>query len=372
MSISPVRPVLPPAPKETNEETPQYLSDSDSALLTLVQETTDALMILDRDGIVRFADRGAERLFGKNGDLVGQPTPIPVRPGDHVIETEDAGTLKFIEVRVADSEWRGAPAYVASASDITARRKIEDAVDRANVVAERTSQENEAFFSGISHSLRTPLTDIIGFSELIKEERFGPLENDKYRDYIADIHASSLQLLKMIDDVLGLSDGAMDRTAGHQNITIDDILALAEKFKSADNTPRFKIDCPDDRTSLQLRGEREGLKQAFRSLLSDAAQNAIVDKPISLTLATDNDQLSIEIKDCWLGHTDADIANMIDGKNALGPDPFALNPTKQRIQKTAAAFGATKRMADLTGGTFAILGNDHNGVRLRIRLTIAP
>ncbi len=57
----------------------------------------------------------------------------------------------------------------------------------------------------MSHKLRTPLNAIIGFSEIIKEERLGPVGNDKYRDYATDVNESGQHLLDLINDILDLS-----------------------------------------------------------------------------------------------------------------------------------------------------------------------
>ena len=57
----------------------------------------------------------------------------------------------------------------------------------------------------MSHELRTPLNAIIGFSEVMMTEAFGPLENEKYKDYIENINSSGDHLLELINDILDLS-----------------------------------------------------------------------------------------------------------------------------------------------------------------------
>ncbi len=367
MSITP-SPDDKPATIENNR---QHRQETGATHLTLVQETTDALMILDRDGIVRFADPGAEKLFGGGPSLVGKPAPLALQPGTQVLTLETEAEQRFVEVRLADSDWQGMPAYVASASDITARRQIEDAIDRARTVVRQTGRDNEAFFSNLSHSLRTPLNDIIGFSELIKEERLGPLENDKYKTYVADIHASSLALLDLIDEALGLANGDRSPAQTDAAASMEDVLRLADNCRRGGDEPAFALHMADGVRGVKIAGDPDGLQHAFRLLFSDAARNGIAASPTTLSIDCSDGMLVLEFNNCWHGHSDADLANMLDGKSALGPDPFALNPTKQRFQKTAAAFAAIKRMVDLYGGAFAILGNGDNGVRLRIKLKIA-
>ena len=54
-------------------------------------------------------------------------------------------------------------------------------------------------------NLRTPLNAVIGFSELMNQELFGPLGNSRYQEYVADIHSSGTHLLNLINDLLDLS-----------------------------------------------------------------------------------------------------------------------------------------------------------------------
>jgi len=71
--------------------------------------------------------------------------------------------------------------------------------------AEAENQAKSKFLANMSHELRTPLNAILGFSEVIKDEYFGPLGSNKYIDYAADIHDSGALLLEIIDDLLELS-----------------------------------------------------------------------------------------------------------------------------------------------------------------------
>ncbi|HZD26284.1 MAG TPA: histidine kinase dimerization/phospho-acceptor domain-containing protein, partial [Alphaproteobacteria bacterium] len=70
---------------------------------------------------------------------------------------------------------------------------------------EYASQSKSQFLANMSHELRTPLNAIIGFSELIYQEAFGPLGNERYIEYSRDIHESGNHLLGIINDVLDMA-----------------------------------------------------------------------------------------------------------------------------------------------------------------------
>lgn len=75
----------------------------------------------------------------------------------------------------------------------------------AKETAELTNRIKVDFLTSISHELRTPLNNIIGFAEIMKNELYGPLQNDNYRQYAEDIYRSSQQLLEVVNDVLSLA-----------------------------------------------------------------------------------------------------------------------------------------------------------------------
>src|SRR6185436_17081627 len=81
--------------------------------------------------------------------------------------------------------------------------------------AERASSAKSDFLAKISHEIRTPLNPIIGFSEVMLEERFGAIGNDRYKLYLKDIHASGGHLISLLNDLLDLSKieaGKLDLT----------------------------------------------------------------------------------------------------------------------------------------------------------------
>ena len=99
----------------------------------------------------------------------------------------------------------GMPKFCAVLRDITQWKRAEEDLLNAKRTAERASSAKSDFLAKISHEIRTPLNAIIGFSEVMMEEQFGPIGNERYREYMKDIHASGEHLVSLINDLLDLS-----------------------------------------------------------------------------------------------------------------------------------------------------------------------
>ncbi len=89
--------------------------------------------------------------------------------------------------------------------DLTASKVSEAGLVEARVAAERTTVQKSEFLAKVSHEIRTPLNSIVGFADIIAEERFGPLENERYKEYIKDIRASGTHIISLVNDLLDLS-----------------------------------------------------------------------------------------------------------------------------------------------------------------------
>src|SRR5262249_18813702 len=89
--------------------------------------------------------------------------------------------------------------------DLTPWKKAAEELIEAKRQAEKQSSAKSDFLAKVSHEIRNPLNAIIGFSEVMIEERFGPLGNDRYRQYLKDIHASGAHIMSLVNALLDLS-----------------------------------------------------------------------------------------------------------------------------------------------------------------------
>lgn len=117
------------------------------------------------------------------------------------------GTYIWVEASLTASRnpASGAVEIVSVVRDVSERVRSEEKLRKAKAEAEAGSRAKSEFLSTVSHELRTPLNAVIGFSEIMQREILGPIGNEKYRSYLADIQSSGRLLLNVINDILDLS-----------------------------------------------------------------------------------------------------------------------------------------------------------------------
>jgi signal transduction histidine kinase/CheY-like chemotaxis protein len=181
-----------------------------------------------------------------------------------------------------------------------AKKEVEafsESILRAKEEVERASKFKDQFLSTMSHELRTPLNAVLGFSDLLADERYGPL-NDRQRRYIDHIHTGGKHLLKLITDILDLSK----IEAGRMELAREDV-AVASAFVEVIGA-LYPLAEKKSQTLLQqvepnVHVHADALR--FKQVLMNLAGNAIKFTPeggrIELAARQLDDQVRIEVRD---------------------------------------------------------------------------
>jgi signal transduction histidine kinase len=203
----------------------------------------------------------------------------------------------------------------ASRSDATARAqaRLDAALD----------DQKRSFLRMVSHELRTPLNSILGFSEILNAELYGPLGAPQYKEYAAIIHGSGQKLLKLVNQVLEiarLEGRTMDFEARSEPLeqAIDDALA----------TLKPDLAVRDVEVVVQARGalpavtaDPRGLRSALYHLLHNAVAFSPDGEAVRVSVETKGDQVDILIRNAGDGVRADDIPRLMapfeQGENAL-------------------------------------------------------
>ncbi len=186
--------------------------------------------------------------------------------------------------------------------DVSDEIRIERALRERNDALETSDRLKSEFIAHVSYELRTPLNTILGFSEILDKEYFGPL-NDRQHEYVAGTLESSGQLLTLINDILDLATieaGAMDLEPAE--FDVDDALAtvLAIAREQAEKSRiSIVLDCPSRLGAIEADERR--IKQILFNLLSNAIKFTPPEGQISLGARRDGESFQFYVSDTGIG-----------------------------------------------------------------------
>ncbi len=177
----------------------------------IVEITADGVVIIDEEGVVRFANRAAEVLFGRTGEeLVGCPLGFPLVTGDtaEVDIVRKYGGHGTGEMRSVPTVWAGAPAHLVSIRDVSEHKRTLAELDDAR---QRQLKIKDQFLSNVSHELRSPLTVVRQFTTIVLDGLAGEL-NPEQREYLEIALRNADELRSMIEELLEATRTESGRT----------------------------------------------------------------------------------------------------------------------------------------------------------------
>ncbi len=230
---------------------------------------------------------------------------------------------------------------VAVFRDVTRNKQAEELLVQAKDEAERASKFKDQFLSTMSHELRTPLNAVLGFSDLLADERYGSL-NERQRRYINNIHTGGGHLLHLISDILDLSK----IQAGRLELTIQDVpveSAFAEVLSAltplADKKSQILSQSQSD---LIVRADVTRFKQMLMNLTGNAIKFTPEGGHIELAAKHENGKIRIEVQDNGPGIP-------AEEQKRIFSAFYRLKQSGEPIEGTGLGLAITQRLAELHG-----------------------
>jgi PAS domain S-box-containing protein len=344
---------------------------------------TDGVVIIDRQGRIMSANRSAQALFGYEAqeisgrafddlfaaesidaahacldDLVRDAAP-PGGGREVVGLRREGGTIGLLMTigHVGD----GVGKLCAVFRDLTAWKKSEEDLVAAKRQAENASSAKSDFLAKVSHEIRTPLNAIIGFSEVIMEERFGPIANERYRDYLKDIHASGGHLLSLVNDLLDLSKiEAGKLELSFTSVALNDLtqqcVAIMQPQASRE---RIIIRTSLPQTLPQVVADARSLRQIVLNLLSNSIKfTGAGGQVIVSTARDDNGEVVLRVRDTGVGMSEKDLLTALE--------PFRQIATSAHSGGTGLGLPLTKALAEANRASFHIKSAPKEGTLVEI------
>ncbi len=347
-----------------------------SDLQAMLDRATDGAVTLDTAGRILSLNEPAERLFGyRQNEIAGESVLMLLAPQSHPETTirleslSSAGEAEaaFRPLQVIGRDRGGgpiplaltlarigpadAPHFCALTRDLSREREAERRLIATRDAAEVASAAKTEFLAQVSHEIRTPLHAILGFAEVMMEERFGPVGNERYKDYLKDIHASGSHVMSLADDLLDLSKieaGKLELAfaAVDANSVIRECVSLMQP-QAARERVIMRVSLHDRLPRVMV--DERSLRQIMLNLMSNAVKFNEPGGQVIVSTAVDAaGQAVIRVRDTGVGMNENEVGLALApfgqvGQAGKGGAGLGLPLTKALVEANKAEFSIKSR-----------------------------
>jgi PAS domain S-box-containing protein len=350
-------------------------------LKSVLDTASDGVIVFDSEGKIVTANGRAVSLFAKADELVGSPFASLFAPDiKHAVlaRLNDVlhGGTPGGEIDVSGQRGDGAVIPLtltltragdnrvcALLRDATLRKQAEEEWRNAKRESQSAASAKAEFLAKISHEIRTPLNAVMGLAETIMVERFGPIGNERYREYVKDIHIAGSHLASMINDLLDLSKietGRMELTFGE--VSLNDLTQQCVSIMQPQaNGARIIIRTALTPVPPHVYADERSLRQIVFNLVSNSIRlTGPGGQIIVSTVFSDAGEAILRVRDTGVGMTEKDIR--------AASEPFRDIATSASAGSGGIGFGLslTKALAEANHAQFSIKSAPDAGTLIEI------
>jgi PAS domain S-box-containing protein len=373
----------------------EELGNQSRVLKSILQSLGDGVIVADENGRFLLFNPAAEKILGfgptegSPGDWSTRyglflPDKITTYPADEFPlaramrgEAVDGAEVFVRNSKAPQGVWINATARplrdegggsaggVVVFRDVTTSKQAEEALLQAKEEVERASKFKDQFLSTMSHELRTPLNAVLGFSDLLGEERYGTL-NDRQRRYVNHIHTGGKHLLRLISDILDLSKIEAGRLElAFESVPVertfqevlDALRPLADKksltlFQQADSC-------------LAVRADVTRLKQVLMNLLGNAIKFTPEGGRIDLEARLMDGKVRLGVRDNGPGIP-------LEEQKLIFETFYRLQQSGKAPEGTGLGLAITQRLVESHGGLLELESQPDQGSCFYFSLSVAP
>ncbi|MFZ5931193.1 MAG: PAS domain S-box protein [Pseudomonadota bacterium] len=378
----------------TRRKAEEELRQSEERYRLLADHAHDMISIYSPASVCLYASPSVERLFGyRQDEFIGQPLSKFIHPEDletiisinvRSAKTGEAHPVYLSRMRHKSGHWEwvettntvevdsvtGKIMQVSSVSRlVTERVHNEQELREARERAESADRAKSDFLAHMSHEIRTPLNAVIGFSEVMRDQLFGPLGSERYLEYTNDIYNSGTHLLALINEVLDLSKIEAGKFELQEDrVPLNTIIEAAFRFvRERAESKLIALQC-----SLHAAPDLWCDRRIFTQVMLNIVGNAIKFTPergrITVESILDTGgNLILTVTDTGIGIAQEDIPMVMK--------PFGQTRTSQHIAAAEPGTGLglplSKSFIEKHGGTLSITSEVGIGTRVIIIIPAA-
>ncbi|MBI3676903.1 MAG: PAS domain-containing sensor histidine kinase [Proteobacteria bacterium] len=356
----------------------------------LADNAMDLITRHSADGRIRFASPSSLAMLARAPEsLVGLAPSALVHADDLKImqaafmEASYFGRAANAEVRLKRADNRfvwtemrcrpatpvdGKPAdIVAVTRDITERKRQEMALIEARDAAQEASTAKSRFLANMSHELRTPLNAVIGFSEVMTHEMFGPVGSARYLEYAKLIHESGSHLLELINGILDMSKIEAGKfELSEELFDLEDVGGQAVRFvKMQSDRKGVGIKLAIGKDAKTVFADKRALKQMLINLITNGVKFTPRGGEVRVKAWRDASGIAVAVSDTGVGISAADLKRL--GK----PFEQAEGALTRTQEGTGLGLALVKALAAMHGGEAKIESTLGEGTTVTLRLPYA-
>jgi signal transduction histidine kinase len=361
-----------------------------NAMIDVQRETLDSL----KEGVAVFATDGRLKLFNSSFAAIWRLSRRMLAETPHIDEIISQAIVLYEDPRTWDRLKRAVTSFSDSReplegqmirpdgsvidfaatplpdgatlitfADVTASKRYERALLERNEALIAGDRLKNQFISHVSYELRTPLTNIIGFSELLSSPRVGAL-NLKQREYLGDITSSSKTLLAIIDDILDLTTidaGALELKLGRIAVkSVIEAAVLGVKDRAA--RARLTLDITVAHDADTFVGDEARVRQVLYNLLSNAVGFSRPGGTVQLACWRETETIMFKIEDQGVGIPKDQIRRVFER--------FESHSQGSKHRGAGLGLSIVKSLVELHGGTMTLDSEEGRGTRVTVGFPI--
>jgi len=230
--------------------------------------------------------------------------------------------------------------------------------------AEAANVAKSEFLATVSHELRTPLNAISGFTDSILHETFGPLANDKYREYLEDIKHSGNHLNKLVNDILDVSAiEAKKLELREKELDIGELIEDTVRMMAPSAEMRnITISVSIEDAMPPLYADERRLHEILLNILSNAVKFSHQGGEVSLDVAIDgNGWMKFTISDNGIGMNEKELVSAMERFGQVD------GSYSRKFQGTGLGLPLTRSLTELHGGKFRITSEKGVGTKVTVK-----
>ena len=247
---------------------------------------------------------------------VADPDPQARAPISGEIRTSDRRAVAYQSRPLPDG------ATLIAFSDITATRELEQAVEERSAALDEAQRLKRDFVGNVSYELRTPLTTIIGYAELLQS--LGEAVPDRMRQHLGSIRTAAEQLARSIDDVLDMAQiDANEMALSLGDVNVNDLLGqVGDNCVRAAQEVGVNLIVDDALAAGVIRADNRRLAQVLDHLVGAAIRTTPAGGEVRLSAVRDLGEVQLKVRDTGRGipfHVQAHIFDRFVGRDRGGP-----------------------------------------------------